>query len=134
MKNDIDFQLKPVKIKSLFKNGVLKLDLQSFEKDIPRVLDVVSQQYTQLLYKIFSTHDDFCSKTSFRALNSDYQPNYKNEIQLLAPNHSLTLIKNKDSSVLEITLLVADNDYIPHATVIKGFILKPVLLLYCPPL
>ena len=46
------------------------------------MLDVVSQQYTQLLSKIFSTNDDFFSKTSFRALNSDYQPNYKNEIQL----------------------------------------------------
>ncbi|HDN26602.1 MAG TPA: hypothetical protein ENG03_05820 [Thioploca sp.] len=125
-KNHIQFKIEPAQIENLFNNGVLKLELSSFEKQIPLVLDELSKQYTQTLSGIFSANEDFFSQTGFRALSTDYQPNSQTELQLAIGTKAtkiLTALKEKDSKVLEITLLIADEDHIPHTTVVKDSLL-----------
>jgi hypothetical protein len=85
----------------------------------------LSKQYTQLLSNIFSANEDFFSQTEFRALDANYQPDYQSELQLAIGTKGkkiLTALKEKDSHILEVTLLIADEDHIPHTTVVKDFI------------
>ncbi|MEN8214858.1 MAG: AAA family ATPase [Pseudomonadota bacterium] len=49
---NIRFQLNQNEIENLINNGVLELNLQKFEKDMPIVLEELSRRYTQVLPSI----------------------------------------------------------------------------------
>jgi len=107
----IRFQLHQNEIENLINNGVLELDLQQFEKDMPTVLDELSQRYTQVLPSIFSTNDAYFSESLFRALiTTHYQANYyphEMDLQLsIGRKKILKVLKEKESYLLEIILQV----------------------------
>lgn len=109
--NQIQFHNNQNDIEKLINNGVVELDLQKFEKDIPTVLDELSRQYTQLLPSIFSTNEAYFSESLFRALiTTNYQANYyphKMDLQLYVGRKKiLKVLKEKDSYLLEIILQV----------------------------
>jgi predicted ATPase len=108
-KENIRFKLN--QIENLINNGTLELDLQSFEKDIPAVLDELSKRYTQILPSIFSTNEEYFSESLFRALiSANYQANYfhqEMDLQLsVGRKKILKVLKEKESYILEIILLV----------------------------
>jgi AAA15 family ATPase/GTPase len=104
-KDNIKFKLEPAQIENLVNNGVLKVDLQAFEKDIPTVLEKLSKQYTPVISKIFSANEDYFSDAKFRALSTDYQANYRHRHiesqQSIGRKKVLKALKDKDSHILE---------------------------------
>ena len=110
--NEIDFKISEDNIQSLLVNGVLKLDLSLLEKDIVAIVDVLSQKYTDS-----------------RALLHKYQPNYEQALHVSLGTHSknvLQIIKDKDSCILNISLLAENKNVIPHVSIIKHFINKGI--------
>lgn len=109
--DNIRFQLNQNEIENLINNGVLELDLQKFEKDMPTVLNELSRRYTQVLPSIFSTNDAYFSESLFRALiSTHYQANYyphEMDRQLsIGKKKILKVLKEKESYLLEIILQV----------------------------
>jgi len=125
-KRHIHFKLASEQINRLLKNGVLKLDLQTFEKDIHQVVEGLSQRYTQSLPAILSANEDYFSETLFRAvINADYQPNYQLALHCSQGTKNqpvLEAIKEKEHFLLNIISLVKDESILPPATIINRFI------------
>jgi len=122
-KDKIKFKPEPAQVENLINNGILKVDLAVFEKDIPLVLKELSKQYTPIISKIFSANDeDSFSKAKFRALSTDYQANYHHrhvESQLsMGRKNVLKALKKKDSNILEI-ILIGEN--LP-TTIVEDFL------------
>ena len=122
-KDKIKFKPEPPQIENLINNGILKLDLAVFERDIPLVLKELSKQYTPIVSKIFSANNkDYFSKAKFRALSTGYQANYHHrhlESQLsMGRKNVLKALKKKDSNILEMLLLTSD---LP-ATIVEDFL------------
>lgn len=112
---NIRFKLNQNDIENLINNGILDLDLQSFEKEIPTVLDELSKRYTQVLPSIFSTHEAYFSDSLFRALiSANLKPNYyplEMDLQLsIGRKKILKVLKEKQSHILEIILPVENNN------------------------
>jgi ABC-type branched-subunit amino acid transport system ATPase component len=125
--SQIDFKITDAQIQSLFQNGVLKIDLTSLSKKIPQVLDALSKEYTVFLPKLFNANEDLFFQTAFQALLNGYQPNYQKELHLSAKSATkdvLNLVKDKDSTILDVSLLVEDKNLLPHAKVVKKFLNK----------
>ncbi|HID46340.1 MAG TPA: hypothetical protein EYP34_11365 [Chromatiaceae bacterium] len=123
--NNIDFKIEEEKIQSLFQNGVLKIELTSFEKNMPSILAELSKNYTTSLPALFSASENYFYETTFDALLNGYQPNYQTTFDLSvgsATKAILNAFKDKDSTLLEFALLVEDKNLIPHAAVVKRFI------------
>jgi len=123
--DNIDFQIEEPKIQSLFQNGVLKIKLTSLETALVGILDTLSKQYITYLPILFGASEDYFSSTSFRALLHGYQPNYHKELHRwigAKTKDVLNIYKDKDSTILEIALLVEDKNLIPHPKVVKKFI------------
>jgi ABC-type Mn2+/Zn2+ transport system ATPase subunit len=111
-KENIKFKLEAAQIENLINNGVLKVDLPAFEKEIPIVLKELSKQYTPFIPKIFSANEDYFSEAKFRVLSTDYQASYRHrhiESQLsLGRKNVLKALKKKGSNILEMILLTGD--------------------------
>ncbi len=123
----IDFKIADAQIQSLFQNGVLKIELTALEKEIPQILDALSKEYTLSLPRLFNASEDFFSQTAFHALKNGYQPNYQKALHLSAGSATkdvLNIFKDKDSTILFVSLLVEDKNLIPHAFVVKKFLNK----------
>lgn len=121
----IDFKIDDEQIQSLFQNGVLKLQLTHFEKELSSVLENVSKQYTASLPVLFSASEDWFSETSFQARLNGYQPNYQSELHLSAGSQTkeiLNIFKDQNSTLLDVALLVEDKNLLPHPTVVKKFL------------
>lgn len=125
--NNIDFNIDEDKIQSLLENGVLKIDLTSFEKKIPDILNQLSKKYTASLPNLFNASEYFFSSTTFNAACNGFKPNYQKALQKTAGTkikEVLKVFKDKDSSILDVSLLVEDKNLIPHPQVIKDFLNK----------
>ncbi|MCP4702336.1 MAG: ATP-binding protein [Gammaproteobacteria bacterium] len=121
----IDFEIDESKINSLLKNGVFNIRLQSLEKSIPGALDQLSKGYSKSLPYFFGGGEDSFSEASFRASISDCQPDYADAFQAsrgTKEKEVLIASKEKNSSILRITMLVEDEDLIPPASFIERFL------------
>ncbi|MDM8559689.1 ATP-binding protein [Candidatus Parabeggiatoa sp. HSG14] len=111
-KDNIKFKLKQDQIENLINDGILKIDLTIFEKDIDSVLEKLSKRYTPFIPKIFSANEDYFSKAKFHALSAGYKINYQNrhiESQLsIGRKNVLKALKEKDKNILEMILLAED--------------------------
>jgi len=104
--------LEQTQVENLINNGILKVDLPLFEKDIPFVLEALSKQYTPFLSNRFSANEDYFSEAKFQALSTGYQANYQNRhiaSQLsIGRKDVLKVLKDQDSLMLELILLAGD--------------------------
>jgi predicted ATPase len=121
------FKISKEEIEKLLQNGIVTFDLRAFEKEIPSVLDSLSKKYMKFIPRIFSADENHFSETSFHFSSSKLKPTYHlgfNAQFFFGTKENLILkaVKDKDNSVLEISLLMQDETLIPHVDKVKDFI------------
>jgi predicted ATPase len=108
----IDFNLDS-EIESLFQEGTVSIDLSSFEDNFIQALNKSVNNYSKSIYKMFSVDEDFLKNANFNVIPSEYTPNYSQEISSnffsQKQKQFLKIIKPKDSSIFEISLLIEDS-------------------------
>jgi ABC-type lipopolysaccharide export system ATPase subunit len=123
----IDFNVAASQLQQLLQKGILKLDLRTFEEQLPAILQKLSHRYSQSLAQVFNTSEDYFAQTSFQALLADYQPTYQKSIDSaigLPGKELIKLFKAEHRSLLEIILTAANPENIPSATLLNRFINK----------
>ncbi|VXD17012.1 conserved hypothetical protein [Planktothrix serta PCC 8927] len=108
----IDFNLDN-EIESLFQEGTVSIDLSSLEDSFIQALNKSVNNYSKSIYKMFSVDEDFLKNANFNVIPSEYTPNYSQEISSnffsQKQKQFLKIIKPKDSSIFEISLLIEDS-------------------------
>jgi ABC-type Mn2+/Zn2+ transport system ATPase subunit len=123
----IDFNVAANQLQQLRQEGILKLDLRTFEEQLPTILKELSSRYSHSLAQVFNTREDYFAQTSFQALLTDYHPTYQKRLDSaigFPGKELLKLFKDENSSLLEIVLSVANLELIPSVTLLNRFINK----------
>ncbi|MCV6638628.1 AAA family ATPase [Candidatus Albibeggiatoa sp. nov. NOAA] len=125
---NIDFDIPEQKIKELYSNGVIELNLDDFAEIAGQSLSKLSIQYSSFLHKVFSTSEDFFQSTQFVAHSSveKYVDTViGSTITTVEGKEVLKFEKQKDFNVLQISLLVEankDKKTLPSTQMITDFI------------
>jgi ABC-type lipopolysaccharide export system ATPase subunit len=124
--SNIKFEIGDKAVETLLQDGIVKIDLALQETSFFAAFSESSKSYSKFLTNIFSAEEDFFKNTSVTIMLDNYRPNYEravsSELSTAKKKKVLKLFKEKNSSVLEITLLVEDKELVPPKSIIKDFI------------
>ena len=119
-KSNIELDLEK-EIETLFQDGVLKINLASYKENFLDALDKVANSYSEFLPNIFGVEEDSFKETLFKVILDEYRPDYLESISSTFSTSSdkdiMKVIKEKESDLLEITLLVEDKSAPPKEMV-----------------
>ncbi|MFK5971118.1 MAG: AAA family ATPase [Candidatus Marithrix sp.] len=113
---NISFDIPKEKLKKLYSDGSIQVDLNDFVQTIDETLTDLSENYTENLPKIFSSHEDFFKITQFKTFYSsdNYKDNlFKSSVKTADDKDVLLFEKQENSSILQITLLIEDGNISP---------------------
>lgn len=123
-KSHIDFNLEK-EIETLFQDGVLKINLASYHEAFLTGIAKVAHSYSGVLPNIFSVVEDSFKETSYEVILDEYRPDYSrtlsSTLSTLSDKEILKVIKQKESDILEITLLVKDKSA-PPREIVENFV------------
>jgi predicted ATP-dependent endonuclease of OLD family len=123
-KSQIDFNLEK-EIETLFQDGVLKINLASYREDFLTGIAKVAHSYSGVLPNIFSVAEDSFQETSYEVVLDGYRPDYSRNLSAtlstLSDKEILKVIKEKESEILEISLLVKDKSA-PPREIVENFV------------
>jgi len=122
----LSFNLEANQIEELISKGFIKIDLTSYEKQIPKTLENACKKYSKSIYKIFSTEEDSFADFEFMVTPDNYTPDYSDAYSSgvrTQENEILTIKKEKDSCFLEVTSVLKNEDI----NQLPDFILKDSL-------
>ncbi|NEP39176.1 MAG: ATP-binding protein [Okeania sp. SIO2H7] len=123
-KSNIDLDLEK-EIETLFQDGVLKINLASYKQKFIDALGEVANSYSEFIPNIFGVGEDSFQETSFKVILDEYRPDYSralsSTLSTLSDKEILKVIKQKESEILEITLLVKDKSA-PPKQIVENFV------------
>lgn len=123
-KNNIDFQLKQ-EVETLFQDGVVKIDLALYQQKFIDAIGRVADSYSEFLPDVFGVGEDSFRETSFQVILDEYEPDCSASISSTFSTSNnkevIKAIKEKESYILEITLLVEDRT-IPPKEIIEDIV------------
>jgi len=109
----LSFELEESQSEELVSRGFIKIDLTRYENQIPIVLKNAYKKYSKSIYKIFSTDEASFADFEFSIFLDNYIPDYSNDYNSgvrAQENEILTIIKEKDSTFLEVTSVLKNED------------------------
>jgi predicted ATP-dependent endonuclease of OLD family len=123
-KSQIDFNLEK-EIETLFQDGVIKINLASYHERFLVAIAEVANSYSDFFPNIFSVGEDSFKETSYEVVLDGYRPDYSkalsSTLSTLTDKEILKVIKQKESEILEITLLVKDKSA-PPREIVENFV------------
>jgi predicted ATP-dependent endonuclease of OLD family len=120
--SNIDFKLDE-EIETLFQDGVIQINLDLYQEKFWAGIREVADSYSEFLPNIFSVGEDSFKETRFEVRLDTYRPDYSESMSFKSSTSTnkeiLKITKEKESHLLEITLLVTNKSAPPKEIVDK---------------
>jgi predicted ATPase len=80
LRDKADFKIDRDIINKLLKDGILKIDLKIFEKQLSEVVNNLCQKYKRFIPRVFSAGEDYFSESIFTASINEYYFDYEKKL------------------------------------------------------
>ncbi len=126
--------IKEQDLDKLLTKGIINIDLKNLESNLKEIIKDISKNYSEWLYKIFSTEEDSFSHSDFQVLLNGFKPNYQDNFEtVISPKKGksiIKIVKDANSSLLNISLLVEEKERGIPTPIIENFINKNIVASY----